>query len=77
MKDEGLGRNILHPSSLLLAKPQTFMNASGESLQYMAHWLKIAPPEIFVVVDDADFEPKPRFSGTHNPKNRGDRRVGY
>ncbi len=22
-------------------------------------------------------EPKPRFSGTHNPKNRGDRRVGY
>jgi PTH1 family peptidyl-tRNA hydrolase len=40
--------------SILLTKPQTFMNLSGESVQRIAHWLKLTPPEVLVVVDDAD-----------------------
>jgi PTH1 family peptidyl-tRNA hydrolase len=37
-----------------LAKPQTFMNRSGESVAAIVHWLKITPAEVLVVVDDAD-----------------------
>ncbi len=38
----------------LLAKPQTFMNASGEAVGALASFYKIAPEEIVVVSDDLD-----------------------
>src|SRR5688572_2689039 len=40
--------------SLLLLKPQTFMNRSGESVQAASHFHKIAPDQIIVIHDELD-----------------------
>jgi PTH1 family peptidyl-tRNA hydrolase len=37
---------------VLLVKPMSYMNRSGQSLAAIAQFLKIAPQEIFVVLDD-------------------------
>lgn len=37
-----------------LCQPQTFMNASGESVQAVRAFYQVPPPNILVVVDDAD-----------------------
>jgi PTH1 family peptidyl-tRNA hydrolase len=39
--------------SVLLAKPLTFMNLSGESVSAMAGFYKVAPADVFVIVDEA------------------------
>ena len=39
---------------LLLAKPQTYMNASGEAAGKLAHFYKTAAERVLVLVDDAD-----------------------
>jgi PTH1 family peptidyl-tRNA hydrolase len=38
----------------LAAKPQTFMNASGECVQPLAAWHRLAPDQIVVVHDEMD-----------------------
>ncbi len=40
--------------SILLIKPQTFMNLSGQATQAVMHYYKIEPSEICVVTDDLD-----------------------
>jgi peptidyl-tRNA hydrolase, PTH1 family len=37
-----------------LVKPQTFMNRSGAAVAGLVSWLKIAPADVLVVLDDAD-----------------------
>jgi PTH1 family peptidyl-tRNA hydrolase len=39
---------------LILLKPQTYMNLSGTAVREAAHWYKIAPADVLVVVDDID-----------------------
>jgi PTH1 family peptidyl-tRNA hydrolase len=39
---------------VLLAKPMTYMNASGESVGPLASWYKVAPENMLVVCDDLD-----------------------
>ena len=39
---------------VLLCRPQTFMNASGEAVAAIKEFFRIAPTRILVVVDDAD-----------------------
>ena len=39
---------------VLLAKPQTFMNLSGEAVSAVSHFYKIDPEDILVVFDDLD-----------------------
>lgn len=39
---------------VVLVKPQTYMNRSGQTVAAMLGWLKLAPVEMLVVVDDAD-----------------------
>jgi PTH1 family peptidyl-tRNA hydrolase len=39
---------------VLLAKPQTFMNVSGDSVAPLAHFYKIPPERIVVTCDDLD-----------------------
>jgi PTH1 family peptidyl-tRNA hydrolase len=39
---------------LVLVKPQTYMNLSGQSVREAAHWYRVAPEDILVVVDDID-----------------------
>ena len=40
--------------TLVLAKPQTFMNESGQSVRSLAAYYKIVPAQILVVADDLD-----------------------
>jgi len=42
------------PVKVVLAKPMTFMNASGEALGPLAAFYKIAPADIMVIYDDLD-----------------------
>jgi peptidyl-tRNA hydrolase, PTH1 family len=39
---------------VVLAKPRTYMNRSGVAVGALLNWLKVAPAEMLVVVDDAD-----------------------
>lgn len=62
----------LHSEPILLAKPHTFMNNSGEAIQKIAHFYKIPPANIWVIFDEVDIplgELKIRKTGgpgTHN-----------
>jgi PTH1 family peptidyl-tRNA hydrolase len=47
-------RGRLEEHELLLVKPQTFMNSSGEAVQALAAWHRVAPSAILVVADDLD-----------------------
>jgi PTH1 family peptidyl-tRNA hydrolase len=44
-------------SDLWLLQPQTFMNRSGQSVQALAHFYRIAPAEMLVVHDELDIPP--------------------
>ena len=39
---------------IVLAKPKTYMNRSGAAVAALVNWLKLTPPDVLVVVDDAD-----------------------
>jgi PTH1 family peptidyl-tRNA hydrolase len=41
---------------LILCRPDTFMNASGEAVSALAGFHKLPPRQLLVVVDDADLE---------------------
>ncbi len=47
-----LCKAALGPLSLQIAKPQTFMNLSGEAVQALMTFYKIPPSEMVVVADD-------------------------
>ena len=46
------GKMRFSGEELILLKPQTFMNLSGEAVLYMASFLKIPPQDIIVICDD-------------------------
>ena len=52
--DAALAEFALADAKVTLVKPQTFMNRSGLAVAAVLHWLKLAPAELLVVVDDAD-----------------------
>lgn len=62
----------LSSEPILLAKPQTFMNNSGEAVQKIVHFYKIAPENLWVVFDELDLPlgtikiKKSGSAGTHN-----------
>jgi PTH1 family peptidyl-tRNA hydrolase len=39
---------------VILAKPQTFMNLSGEAVERLAHFYQVTPENILVIYDDLD-----------------------
>jgi peptidyl-tRNA hydrolase, PTH1 family len=51
-KSEKWGALYAKHSGLILAKPMTYMNRSGEALHTIADFYKIQPSEILVVLDD-------------------------
>lgn len=57
---------------VILAKPQTFMNLSGESVREIVEWYKIPAKNIIIIYDDIDLpigklRLRPKGSaGTHN-----------
>ncbi|HHT65884.1 MAG: aminoacyl-tRNA hydrolase [Caldicoprobacterales bacterium] len=67
-----LGEGWIGDQKVVLAKPQTFMNNSGESLLALKQWYKPEMGHIIVIYDDVDLDPgvvRIRASGsagTHN-----------
>lgn len=51
------GKGVIEGQKVLLVKPQTFMNLSGESLRSAVDYYKIAPEDIIVIYDDISLEP--------------------
>ena len=51
-----LSETTIQNERVLLAKPQPFMNKSGEAVQKIAHFYKIDPTDILVIYDDVDLE---------------------
>ena len=45
---------VIDGAKLLALKPETYMNASGESVAAAAHFYKVEPGEIAVIHDDID-----------------------
>lgn len=43
-------------NKIILIKPMTFMNASGQSVQLIAHYYQIEPKDIIVIHDDKDLK---------------------
>ncbi len=72
-KFKGLvGNGIIEGEKVLLLKPQTFMNLSGESIIEAMNFYKIQEEELIVIYDDIDIEPgcirirRNGSAGTHN-----------
>lgn len=66
------GDGIIEGKKVILLKPQTFMNLSGEAVDEIVSFYKLALDEIIVIYDDLDIEPgkirirKSGSPGSHN-----------
>ncbi|MBT9779910.1 aminoacyl-tRNA hydrolase [Clostridium sp. MCC353] len=66
------GRGIIGGEKVILAKPQTFMNLSGESVRAIADYYKVEPENIIIIYDDVSLAPgqlrvrKKGSAGGHN-----------
>lgn len=66
------GTGMIENEKVILLKPQTYMNLSGESIIDAIHFYKINLENIIVIYDDMDVEPgkikirKKGGSGSHN-----------
>ncbi len=54
--DGELGQGVVSGTKVLLLKPQTFMNRSGDSVAPVARFFKVEPAQIWVVHDELDLE---------------------
>ena len=52
-----IGTGYMGGEKVLLVKPQTFMNLSGESIREAVDYYKIDPEDIIVIYDDISLEP--------------------
>lgn len=51
-----VGRGIIDGMRVILAKPQTYMNLSGESIREIADFYKIEPENIIIIYDDISLD---------------------
>lgn len=67
-----VGEGRIGGEKVVLAKPQTFMNLSGEAVQAMMAFYGLSPDQLIVIYDDIDTAPgkirirKKGSAGTHN-----------
>ena len=52
--DSLAGKGAMGGSAVLLAKPQTFMNLSGQAVRGLFDYFRIATENVIVVHDDSD-----------------------
>ena len=52
-----IGKGFIEGNRVLLVKPQTFMNASGESIRSVMDYYKAEPDRLIVIYDDISLEP--------------------
>ena len=70
--DALIGNGTIENEKVILVKPQTYMNSSGEAVRPLADFYKINPENIIVIYDDIDIETgimkirKKGGPGTHN-----------
>lgn len=67
-----VGEASIAEKRVLLMKPQTFMNSSGEAVSAAAKFYKIAPENIIVISDDISLDVgrvRVRRSGSHGGQN--------
>ncbi len=66
------GTGIIEGEKVILLKPQTYMNLSGESIKEIIAFYKINTENLIIIYDDIDIEPgiiklrKTGGPGTHN-----------
>ena len=66
------GEGRIAGQKVLLLKPQTYMNLSGESIRLALEYYKVNPQELIVIYDDIDIQAgmirirKKGSAGTHN-----------
>lgn len=51
------GKAVIGGQKVILLKPQTYMNSSGESIRAAADYYKVPPEDILVVYDDISLAP--------------------
>lgn len=67
-----IGQGHIAGKKVVLVKPQTYMNKSGESVQELVNFYKIPMDNLVVIYDDIDLEPgrlrirKKGSGGSHN-----------
>lgn len=67
-----IGEGLINDEKVILVKPQTYMNLSGESVEEIINWYKIPSSNLIIVYDDVDLSVgkvriRPKgSSGTHN-----------
>ena len=67
-----IGKGIVGGQKVILAKPLTFMNLSGEAVRDAAQFYKIPPENIIVIFDDISLDPgklRIRRKGSHGGHN--------
>lgn len=55
-KNRDLMGDLAKDGELVIVKPQTFMNRSGDSIRAASNFYKIGPKDILVIADDVDLE---------------------
>ena len=73
------GTGVIEGEKVILLKPQTFMNLSGDSIVEFKDFYKLTNAEIFVIYDDVDIEPgsiRVRINGSPGSHN-GAKSVVY
>ncbi|MCI8466338.1 MAG: aminoacyl-tRNA hydrolase [Lachnospiraceae bacterium] len=51
-----MGKGMIEGQKVVLLKPQTYMNLSGESLREAASYYKLFPEEVLVIYDDINLD---------------------
>lgn len=51
------GEGVIGGEKVIVAKPQTYMNLSGEAIRDMASFYKVEPSNIIVIFDDVSLAP--------------------
>lgn len=52
-----VGKGVIHGEKVLLVKPLTYMNLSGDCIQPLMAYYKLQPSDLILVYDDIDLQP--------------------
>ena len=67
-----IGKGVIEGQKVILAKPQTYMKLSGESIRALVDYYKVTQEELVIIFDDISLEPgqlrirKKGSAGGHN-----------
>lgn len=67
-----IGKGQINGQDVVLAKPQTYMNLSGESIREIADWYKVPAEQIIIIYDDINLDIgkiRVRARGSHGGHN--------